>query len=160
MPEIAGLDKKQWIYVAVGGGALGLWYLHKKSSAAASGTSAAATDSGSVDTGPTGGAADAGYPYGGFGASSGGSYTDTTGGAATAPGNYANLPPVTGNSAGSTAPSPSTRTVSVQKGETQSELIQAAGETYADFLKDNPKYGTNGKSNGVKVKAGDKVVLR
>lgn len=214
MPKFAHLDKKQWIYVAAGTGAVGLWYWHKRSAAnaaaAASGTSTDATDSGSVDTGPTGGAADTSGD-GGFG---GGGFTYGTGTAAgtlsdgttlQAPGTNAawvqdavNYLSGLGQDSGTVlaalgaytqggtitsaqqgivqqalaalgttptavpptnvvnAPSPSTRTVAVSKGETQKELITAAGETYAQFLSDNPSLAKKGS----KVTTGQKVVVR
>lgn len=216
MPEFLHLDKKQWIYVAAGTGAAGLWYWHKRSAAnaaaAASGTSTDATDSGSVDTGPTGGDADT-TGDGGFGGGGTG-FTYGTGTAAgtlsdgttlQAPGTNAawvqdavNYLSGLGQDSGTVlaalgaytqggtitsaqqgivqqalaalgttptavpptnvvnAPSPSTRTVAVSKGETQKELITAAGETYAQFLSDNPSLAKKGS----KVTTGQKVVVR
>lgn len=213
MPQFLHLDKKQWIYVAAGGGAAGLWWYHKRqTAAAATAAGTTATDSGSVDTGPTGGAADTsgdggfggggtGFTYG-TGAASG---TLTDGTVLQAPGTNAawvqdavNYLSGLGQDSGTVlaalgaytqggtitsaqqgivqqalaafgstptavpptkvinAPSPSTRNLTVTKGETQKEIIAAAGETYAQFLSDNPSLAKKGS----KVTTGQKVVVR
>lgn len=147
------MDKKKIIMLGVGAGAIGLWYLHQKSNAAAAtGTTAATdtsgTDSGSLDTGSWGGGAD----------TTGGGYGDglPSGGYGAGQGNFSGLPPVTITS---TPVATSKRTVTVGKGETQRELIEAAGIPYSEFLALNPQYGSNGKSNGKKVTSGSKVIL-
>jgi hypothetical protein len=51
---------------------------------------------------------------------------------------------------------PNTHTISVSKGETQKEIITAAGESYKTFIGDNPSLAAKGS----KVTTGQKVVVR
>lgn len=149
MPEVAlGMDKKKLIIVgAVGLG--GLYWWHKHQAAAASSTDTSSTDTTTADP-SQGDTTD--YGTGGFGA--GGTGLNDGSGF----GGYGQMPgagaPVTGNSAGSTAPNPS-RQVVVGKGETQKDIIQAAGISYADFLTLNPSLAPKGS----KIHAGQKINL-
>lgn len=143
--------------LALGGGVIvgGIWYYRKQqAAAAAAGTTTDSTSS--TDGSPTGSADTSGGTDGfGYGSATGG-YPATTGdgtapvgsipGAGGAPGAATQGPPVT------IAP----RTIKVSKGETQKEIIQAAGETYSQFISDNPSLAKKGS----KVHTGQSVKVR
>jgi hypothetical protein len=214
-PKGLHMDKKQWIMVAAGGGAIGLWYLHKRNAAAAATTSPTTTapDPNAIDptTGQTYGSEGSGGGTSGFGAGmspganySGGptslldgstfqqpstnaawvqdavSYLSNLGQDSStvlsALGAYTNgtaITPAQQNivqqalaALGSTptavpptrvttAPSPSTRTITVAKGETQKMIDQAAGISYAELQALNPSLAKKGS----KVHTGQKVIV-